>query len=463
MASAGDDTGKAALSIVWLRRDLRLADNPALDAACRIGGTVIPIYIYCPEEAGKWPPGAASRYWLHQSLASLDKGLHRQGSRLILRRGASLDCLLEIASTTGAKRVYWNECYEPATRKRDAQVAVSLRQHGLEIRQHTGGLLMPVERLRTKSDGPYQVFTPYYNAFMREYAHTPPLPVPAAIRPPAKWPESLPLAGLKLEPSLDWAGGIRGFWSFGEAAAHERLQRFALGASAHYHNERDMLAFDSTSRLSPYLANGELSPRQVWDVLVRNSTPGDGQAAFLRQLVWREFAYHLLWHFPATPEQPLRAEFACFPWREDAGALERWQHGQTGYPLVDAAMRQLWQTGWMQNRARMVAASFLTKHLLLPWQLGAHWFWDTLVDADLANNTFGWQWTAGCGADAAPYFRIFNPVRQAEKFDPAGEYVARYVPEASDVLGGRYRQPIIEHRFARERALAAYAEMKQGR
>jgi deoxyribodipyrimidine photo-lyase len=272
---------------------------------------------------------------------------------------------------------------------------------------------------------------------------------PARIAAPARWPGSLAIADLELEPRIDWATGLRETWRPGEAGARARMEVF-LKASPSYDVERDRPDHEGTSRLSPHLHFGEISVRRLWHEL-------QGATPYLRQLGWREFSTHLLFHFPATDRHPLRADFREFPWRMDERALRAWTRGETGYPLVDAGMRELWHTGWMHNRVRMLAASFLVKHLLIPWQEGAAWFWDTLVDADLANNTMGWQWSAGCGADAAPYFRIFNPELQAKKFDPDGSYVKRWVPEIGTLS---YPRPIVEHAAARERALAAFATIK---
>jgi deoxyribodipyrimidine photo-lyase len=408
-------------SILWFRLDLRLADNPALAAAVK-RGAVVPVFVWAPEEEGAWPPGAASRWWLHHSLQSLASDL----GGLVIRRGPSLDALRQLVKETGATAVFWNRRYEPALIARDTKVKQALLADGLKIESFNSALLFEPWELK-----PYKVFTPFYRTCLAK--GIPPARTPRrAVRVvPAA---SLQLDELKLLPKLNWATGFH--WQPGEAGARAQLRQFTPTG---YRTNRDLPAVAGTSCLSPHLHFGEISPRQVWHAVAN--------ADYRRQLIWREFAHHLLYHFPHTAEKPLRPDFENFPWRKDAKALKAWQRGRTGYPLVDAGMRELWTTGWMHNRVRMVAASFLVKDLLIPWQQGAKWFWDTLVDADLANNTLGWQWVAGCGADAAPFFRIFNPATQAEKFDPQNTYIRRWVKEPVP--------PIVDHATARNRALAA--------
>lgn len=489
-------------SLLWFRLDLRLADNPALEAALARGGAVVPIYIWSPDEEHPWQPGAASRWWLHQSLMSLDASLRERGSRLVIRKGASLDTLRQLVKETGATAVFWNRRYEPALIARDTKVKQALLADGLRVESFNSALLFEPWEIKNSSGKPFQVFTPFWRACLAKRSEFSAAPPPKKIPAPARFPQSLPLDALELEPKIDWAREFRKVWQAGEAGAANELKKFLDEGVSQYTTQRDRPDVRGTSRLSPHLHFGEISPRQVWETTLRhlfatnaaartcgsalNSRPSLGQSrlkiaptektaeillpllrdqndkwrggAYLRQLIWREFAHHLLYHFPHTAEKPLRSEFENFPWRSDANALRAWQRGQTGFPLVDAGMRELWTTGWMHNRVRMVVASFLVKDLLIPWQEGARWFWDTLVDADLANNTLGWQWVAGCGADAAPYFRIFNPSSQAEKFDPRGEYIRRWIPE----LGTKkYPQPIVNHAQARARALAALAQMKQ--
>jgi deoxyribodipyrimidine photo-lyase len=454
-------------SVVWLRNDLRLDDHPALLAAAA-RGAVVPVFVWAPEEEGAWPPGAASRWWLHQSLKSLDASLRSLGSRLVIRRGPTLPALLDVARQAKATAVLWSRRYEPAAIARDTEVKAALKREGLHAESFNASLLFEPWTIETRQGRPFQVYTPFWNACK---AIDPGLPEPAPerLQPPSAWPTSLELGELALEPRIDWASGFRTLWQPGEEGARRRLADFALRAGS-YADDRNTPGIEGTSLLSPHLHFGEVSPRRVWQAV-----PPE-QEVFRKEVVWREFAHHLLFHFPDTPEQPLRPAFARFPWRDDPAALRAWRRGRTGYPLVDAGMRQLWSTGWMHNRVRMVVASFLVKHLLLPWQEGARWFWDTLVDADLANNTLGWQWVAGCGADAAPYFRIFNPVSQGEKFDPEGEYVRRWVPEVAHLpstLVHRpweapspppgYPSPLVDHAQARERALAALEQVTASR
>ncbi len=458
-----------APTLLWFRQDLRLADNPALEAAAAGGGAVIPVFLHAPHEEQPWAPGAAARWWQHESLAALARDLERRGSRLILRAVApgqsSLATLLALAAESGAAAVHWNRRYEPAVLERDRHVKRGLRERGLVAESHNAALLAEPWEVRNQSGRPFQVFTPFWRHVLRELAPPRPLPAPAQLAAPPRWPDSLPLESLGLLPRVRWYDGMAQEWQPGEAGAARQLERFLAEAWSSYRDGRDLPALRGTSRLSPHLHHGEISPRQIWHALAGaaeargESAASWRQSQFVAELGWREFAHHLLFHFPHTTDAPLRAEFARFPWREDAGLLEAWQRGRTGVPLVDAGMRELWQTGWMHNRVRMVVASFLVKNLLQPWQAGARWFWDTLVDADLASNTLGWQWSAGCGADAAPYFRIFNPMSQAERFDPDGAYVARWVPERGS---SRYPPPIVDLKASRAAALAAYQTLRAG-
>jgi deoxyribodipyrimidine photo-lyase len=430
--------------LVWFRRDLRLADNPALAEACATGRPVIPVFIWAPDEEAPWQPGAASRWWLHHALVALDSDLRARGASLIVRRGPSLDTLRALMRETGATDVYWNRLYDPALIARDRAIKEAVGAHTFN-----GALLHEPWEILTQAERPYQVFTPFYKACQVHGDPGRPLPAPArAETGHAPSLQSLAIGALELLPTLNWADGFHEVWTPGEAGAHEQLSGFAANA---YATERDRPDHAGTSRLSPHLHFGEISPRQIWHALRASRQPNI--EPYLRQLVWREFAHHLLYHFPHTPTQPLRPEFERFPWVRHAKALRAWQKGLTGYPIVDAGMRELWRTGWMHNRVRMIAASFLVKDLLIPWQEGARWFWDTLVDASLANNTLGWQWVAGCGADAAPYFRVFNPSLQAEKFDPDGAYRRRWAGEVAV-------PPIVDHGEARDRALEAYSAMR---
>jgi deoxyribodipyrimidine photo-lyase len=475
-------------AIVWFRQDLRLRDHAPLRAAVAGGEPVLPIYIWEPAEEGDWPPGAASRWWLHHSLKSLSADLEARGSRLTLRAGPSLDALLEIGDAVGAKALHVQRRMEPAARERDREIETALRERGWEVRIHEGAGLMPIGRLRNKQGEPYQVFTPFWKALQAQPAPAEPAAAPRRISAPSRWPRSLTLEDLGLYPEPDWAGGLAAAWTPGEAGAAKALKRFLDRHLGGYAKLRDYPGGEGISRLSPYLHHGELSPGQVWHA-ARARADADPKLApaadaFLRQLGWREFAQHLLAHFPDTPLHNLNARFDAFPWRRSARALGAWRCGRTGYPIVDAGMRELWATGFMHNRVRMIAGSLLVKHLLIPWQEGARWFWDTLVDADLANNTLGWQWVAGSGADAAPYFRVFNPVLQGRRFDPEGLYVRRWVPELASMpaayihapweapagalsaagvtLGKTYPRPIVGLAEGRDRALAAYRSLKRG-
>lgn len=472
--------------IVWFRRDLRLADHAALTAAAASGAPVLPAYIHDDETPNSWHPGGASRWWLHHSLKALDASLAKRGGGLVLRRGKTREVLAALLEETGAAAIHATRSFEPFGTQSEQDAAALCKTAGAAFQLHPGRLLFAPEDVVTKDGRPYRVFTPFWKACLKRAAPAAPTRAPdiAAFASAS----SLGLDDLALLPTRpDWAGGLRSAWTPGEAAAQDALAAFIDDGLQAYAERRNDLFGDSTSRLSPYLHFGEVSPAQVWHGVRHAVEAGDGHMrrgaeTFLKEVGWREFSYHLLHAFPDLPDTPLRPEFARFPWRDDASALRAWQRGQTGYPVVDAAMRQLWETGWMPNRARMIVASFLVKHLLLPWQEGEAWFWDTLVDADLANNAASWQWVAGCGADAAPYFRIFNPILQGQKFDSEGDYVRAWVPElaelpASDIhapweippltlasagvdLGRTYPEPIVDHAAARARALRALDEIK---
>jgi deoxyribodipyrimidine photo-lyase len=471
-------------SLLWFRQDLRLSDNPALRAALDRGQPVIPVFIWSPEEEAPWQPGATSSWWLHQSLTRLNASLRQRGSRLIIRRGQALETLRELKRQASATAVYWNRRYETTVIERDRHIKADLLREGVTTESFNGSLLFEPWTPRRREGQPYQIFSAFWKNCLAQQEPKAPEPAPGDMKPPRHWPPSDSLSELGLEPTIDWVAGIRANWNPGEEGAIRELNRFLNEGLSEYPKARDYPDRSGTSRLSPHLHFGEISPRQVWSE-VRETRHGRTEAGqrFLSELGWREFAYHLLFHFPHTPEQPLRKDFDAFPWAANGKNLRAWQRGRTGYPIVDAGMRQLWNTGWMHNRVRMIAASFLVKDLLIPWQEGARWFWDTLVDADLANNTLGWQWTAGCGADAAPYFRIFNPVSQGQKFDPHGEYVRRWVPELGKLpsawihkpweapadlladagvkLGETYPRPIVDHTAARVRALEAFERIKQ--
>ncbi len=448
---------------------------------------VIPVYILDGETPGDWRMGGASRWWLAQSLRSLEKSLQRLGSRLILRRGEAGRVLQDLIAETGASAVYFTRGYEPFQRKLEERLNAALPGLGVQCRRFGGQILFEPEKLLNASGEPFRVYSPFYRALAQRDLPGSPLPAPLALPEPSSWPRSENLESWGLEPANpDWAGGIRAAWTPGETAAYIRLRLFMENAVQSYRDRRNKPGTNSTSRLSPYLAFGEISPRQIWHAAIAAAEAAgkpDMGETYLREIAWREFSYHLLFHFPHLPEKAFKPEFESFPFRDDESALHSWQKGQTGYPIVDAGMRQLWQTGWMHNRVRMIVASFLIKHLMVPWQKGEAWFWDTLVDADLANNSAGWQWVAGSGADAAPYFRIFNPVLQGEKFDPHGDYVRAFCPELARLpdslihkpweggahllesfgvkLGETYPHPMVDHAEARRRALAAYETIKK--
>ncbi len=477
-------------TILWFRNDLRLEDHAAVRAAVSRPGAVAPVFIWSPREERSWTAGAASRWWLHHSLNSLDASLRRRGSRLVLRRGRVEDEVTQLLVETGATHIVASRRFEPHASEIDDRVARSLMKRGITFERFNTSLLHDPEKVRTKSGGPFQVFTPFWRALEASLEVGAPLAAPGRLDAPKTWPASVALSDLDLLPAVDWAKGLRDEWHPGERGAADRLKVFRSAALAEYDSARDRPDEEGSSRLSPHLHFGEVSPRRVYQAVIiadaarAGDAPSRGALSFLRELCWREFAHHLLRHFPHTPEAPLRDNFRRFPWRRSARDLRAWRRGRTGYPFVDAGLRQLWHTGWMHNRVRMIAASFLVKHLLIDWRRGAEWFWETLVDADLANNTLGWQWCAGCGADAAPYFRIFNPITQGRRFDPHGSYVRQWVPElaalpdcwihqpwaapaaalaeAGVVLGRTYPHPIVDHAEARQRALGAFAQIRQG-
>lgn len=472
------------LSILWFRNDLRLADNPALTAAARDNHAVLPVYVHDPAVAGDWATGAASSWWRHQALDALRQALDRLGLPLLFLQGDAVDQLSALCRQSGAARLCRNLRVEPWAIRQDEMLDQRLRPDGIAPVITNGGLLWRPGTVQNQSGDPFRVFTPFW-----KQARKLPVGAPEALDSDRlDAPDTTDLGGVSLEslgllPKRDWADGFPDHWDSSLHGASAALERFVEEGLDGYRDRRDRPDVDGTSRLSPYLHFGQLGPRQVWHAVhaagVADSPDG---FKFLSELAWREFAHHLLFHFPHTPDQALNEGYRHFPWQPDEDLLRAWQRGRTGYPIVDAGMRQLWATGWMHNRVRMVAASLLVKHLLQPWQSGARWFWDTLVDADLANNTLGWQWVAGSGADAAPYFRIFNPMLQGEKFDVDGDYVRRWVPELSKLpaplihqpwtaskqqlndagirLGEDYPRPIVEHREGRQRALDALSANK---
>ncbi|AIK97062.1 cryptochrome/photolyase family protein [Candidatus Odyssella acanthamoebae] len=464
--------------IVWFRKDLRLTDNPALLEAIRLKADIIPLFIL--ENHNRWQPGGASRWWLHHSLADLNSKLE---GKMVFRQGKAASILKELIVESGATAVFWNRRYGPEDIAIDTALKSELQDKGILVKTFNSHLLFEPWEITNNQGKFFQVFTPYWKKCIAQANISKPIPPPPEIQLLDYTKNSL--TSLNLLPTQpDWATGLRQTWTPGEAGAQERFDHF-LGDLKGYKGNRNRLDREATSHLSPHLAWGEISVRQIWHGIyahiASNLAIETDALTFLSEIGWREFSYHLLYHVPTLPQQPLKPQFANFPWQENPSAFKKWAQGLTGYPIVDAGMRELWHTGYMHNRVRMIVASFLIKDLLLPWQDGEAWFWDTLVDADLANNSANWQWVAGCGADAAPYFRIFNPVLQGEKFDPEGNYVRRWVPElrllsndfihkpwqtssiklkeAGIKLGSTYPEPIINHDKARLRALEIYKSL----
>jgi deoxyribodipyrimidine photo-lyase len=481
-------------AIVWFRDDQRLADNPAFHAAAMSGRPLICIYIHDESGDGPRPLGGAARWWLHGSLAALDHALAEHGGKLFVFRGPAVERVVAFVAAAKADAVYWNRRYHERSRLIDGHVKAALKERNITAESFNGHLLHEPWTVLTRAGAPFRAFTAYWRAACQHAAPEMPLAIPATLKfhplPESLTAEAVELGDLELEPRApDWAQGLRAAWQPGELAGRARLHDFLQTGLRFYASHRDNPDMPATSRLSPYLRFGNLSARQVWHAasaaLVSGTSPAHQHDIdkFLAELGWREFCYHLLYHLPDLARCNVRAEFDAMPWRADQAALRAWQRGATGYPIVDAGMRQLWATGWMHNRVRMLTASFLTKHLLIDWREGEAWFWDTLVDADPANNAANWQWVAGSGADAAPYFRIFNPTLQAEKFDPDGDYVKSFVPElvrlpaplvhspwkatqdqcaaAGLRLGETYPRPIVDHDEARRRALSTWKELRE--
>lgn len=461
-------TGMASPQIVWLRRDLRVTDQPALFAAAQ-AGPVIPVFVLDDRAAGIHAYGGASRWWLHHSLGKLAASLDSLGSRLVLRRGDAAEMLAAIARESGAGAIHAIRHYEPWWRKAQGALAKELPE-GCELCLHDGNYLAEPGSVTTGAGAPYKIYTPYSKAVLERMPPREPLPAPHALTAPATWPASDDLADWHVLPTRpDWAGGLRDFWDAGEAAAQQRLEEWASDVAA-YDTARNLPSIDGSSRLSPHLHWGEISPGQVWHRL--SASRGGGWQTFAKELIWRDYAQSVIAQFPRYTLESYRDGYDGL-WRDPDGDeaaaadLAAWQRGMTGYPIVDAGMRQLWQTGWMHNRVRMIAASFLVKHLLIDWRRGEQWFWDTLVDADYANNGVNWQWVSGTGVDSNMFVRIMAPLTQSEKFDAAA-YIRAYVPELADLpdaaihdpgddLRGAYPAKIIGHREGRERALAAWA------
>lgn len=489
--------------MVWFRHDLRLADNPALSAACATGQQVVCLYVFDEDTPGNHAMGGASRWWLFHSLRALQSDVRRLGGQLILRRGPCAKMVAETVAQLKCGEVHWNRRYDKAGIAADTEIKSALEADGVRAVSHKANVLFEPWEVKNGSGEPYRVFTPFWRAARALGIDTQVLSAPPRLndgaRSDGKGPVSSDVSSDLLDdwdllPSRpDWSCGFSPVWTPGEAGAQRRLQQFLGTGLSGYGHDRDIPSVEGTSRLSPHLAFGEISPRQIAAQTLAHaaaigedpgmdSSPDAGVDKFLAEIGWREFSHSLIYHNPDFPTQNFQPKFDHFPWANDDAALTAWQRGQTGYPIVDAGMRQLWATGWMHNRVRMIVGSFLVKHLLLDWCHGERWFWDTLVDADIANNAAGWQWIGGCGADAAPYFRIFNPITQGEKFDPDGIYVRRWVPElkklskrfihkpwtaspvelasAGVTLGRTYPQPIVDHASARARALAAFETLK---
>ena len=464
--------------VLWHFRDLRVEDHPALNFIAKTNQAILPIYIHDPKDTTKWAVGSASCWWLHHALDDLQKSYQEQGSKLHIFKGSPKEIFSHLMKTQDLQQVCMLERFEPDQRVLVDSIQKLLSKHSVDFKTFEGTHLIHPDQVRNQSGKPYSVFTPFSKSID-----------PGSIQPPLKAPKLKAcksiscnsLEDLQLLPKISWDKGFKASWNPTRKGALDTVKTLLSDKINVYKTKRDFLAEDFTSTLSPYLAFGQISPKEVWHMCQGNKYAGP----FLRQLLWREFGNYFIYHSPHTPTESWREEFENFPWSPNEKALKLWQKGLTGYPIVDAGMRQLWQTGWMHNRARMIVASFLVKDLLVHWIEGAKWFWDTLVDADLANNTLGWQWTAGCGPDAAPYFRIFNPILQGKRFDPEGLYVKKYVPElakldakwihapweapiealtkASIQIGENYPKPIVDHAKARDLALAQYEKIKKNK
>jgi deoxyribodipyrimidine photo-lyase len=471
--------------ILWFRKDLRLDDHAALATAADEGRRVIPVYIREPASAETGPLGAAQTWWLHHSLVALTKSLEAIGSRLILRSGPAGQVLDQLIDETGAGSVYWNRRYDPPGIAIDKAIKARLTEDGLVIRTFAGQILHEPTRLTTGAGTNFRVYTPFWKALESSGEPREPAPAPTSLASPPHWPDSEPLDHWSLLPSKpNWASEFSEIWQPGEAGAQERLGDFIENGLAGYRSLRDFPARPNTSMLSPHLAMGEISPAWIWHATrgLAGRFASEDIIHFRKEVVWRDFSYHLLFHFPDLKSKNWNSKFDAFPWRSAPDLLEKWQRGETGYPIVDAGMRQLWRHGYMHNRVRMIAASFLIKDLMIDWRCGERWFRDTLVDADPASNAASWQWVAGSGADASPFFRIFNPITQGEKFDVEGRYIRTFVPElkampdtyihrpfeapltvlkeAGVTLGKSYPSPIVDHKQARDEALSALQGLK---
>jgi len=466
-------------TIFWFRQDLRLSDNPALSAAVD-SGNVVPIYILDDDHAGDMKMGAASRWWLHHSLVALNQTL---GGKLQFFSGPAGQVLEGLCEQYDIKALYWNRCYEPWRIKRDAKIQAELSDEGIEVQSYNGSLLWEPWQVLKKDATAYKVFTPYYKKGCLSNAPPVRAPLPAPVNQNilSLNASDLEVNDLALLPQVEWCMSLRTCWDIGEQGAQNAMKTFFEAGIDDYETGRNFPGKNKISRLSPYLHWGEISPHQLW-YSVHQIGDDDNIERFKSELGWREFSYYQLYHFPRLPRDNFQNKFDFFPWCDNKEKLLAWQRGQTGYPIIDAGMRELWQTGFMHNRVRMIVASFLVKNLLIHWHHGADWFWDCLVDADLASNSASWQWVAGCGADAAPYFRIFNPIIQGERFDKNGDYTRRYVPELSAMptkflfkpweapsevladagvkLGANYPLPIVDISSSRKAALDAYQQIR---
>ncbi|RDJ06199.1 cryptochrome/photolyase family protein [Rhizobium grahamii] len=480
-------TENARPVILWFRKDLRLDDNRALHAACKLGRPIIAIYIREPRSDGTGPLGAAQAWWLHHSLESLEMALGKLGGRLHLISGDALDLLCDLIDDSGAEMVLWNRRYDPAGIAIDTRIKRALAEQGIEAKSFSGQLLHDPSRLMTGAGTPYRTYTPFWRALEKLGEPDDPLDPPAKVKFIDLPQKSEPLAEWRLLPTKpDWASEFKDIWVPGEEAAHRRLTDFVENDLQGYRRNRDQPSRRATSLLSPYLALGVISPARIWCETRGSSkrVPVADLVHFRKELAWREFSYHLIYHFPELPNRNWNDRMDAFPWQNDKKHFSAWTKGVTGYPIVDAGMRQLWRHGFMHNRVRMIVASFLVKDLMIDWRHGETWFRETLVDADPANNAASWQWVAGSGADASPFFRIFNPTLQGEKFDPDGSYVREFIPELANLdnkyihrpfdapasvlasaaikLGTTYPEPVVDHAFARDRVLVAYAATKDG-
>lgn len=477
--------------IFWFRYDLRLTDNPGLTAAVKTDTPILPVFILDEQMPSDRGLGAASKWWLHHALESLSADLKKAGAKLILRRGDSFEVLTHLLEETKASGLYFSRAYDASGVALEKKLSEALDKKDVTCKRFSSSLLFEPEEIQTNSGDPYKVFTPFWKSCQQKKEPNKPVSKPKKIKGTDKKIKSDDLKDWDLRPTKpDWSEGMQKEWSPGEKGAQKRLEVFLENALFEYDDKRDRPDIKGTSMLSPHLRFGEISPRQCWHAVKTYLEKEDcqsnkGAETYLSEIGWREFSYHLLFNWPNLHNEAFRPEFSEFPWKGTKKQLKAWQKGKTGYPIVDAGMRQLWHIGWMHNRVRMIVGSFLVKHLLISWQDGESWFWDTLVDADPASNAAGWQWVAGSGADAAPYFRIFNPMLQSEKFDPKGDYIRKWVPELVDLsdkhihmpweadvsaleaagieLGKTYPKPMVEHKQARQQALDSYERVKKAK